>query len=53
MVIVRPPVSPPGSHVTLRAEMDVVVILSACPQDMVPTNGAAMTPRDVQVQILG
>jgi uncharacterized protein len=50
---IRPPVSPPGSHVTLRAEMDVVVILSACPQDMVPTNGAAMMPRAVEVEILG
>src|SRR5204862_6502962 len=27
----RPPVSTPGSHVTLRAEMDCVIEFSACP----------------------
>ena len=41
---VLPPVSTPGSYVTLRAEMDCLVVFSACPQDMVPINGAAMTP---------
>ena len=33
------PVSPPGSYVVLRAEMDLVVALSACPQDILPING--------------
>jgi uncharacterized protein YcgI (DUF1989 family) len=28
----------PGSTITLRAEMDVVVLLSACPQDLTPCN---------------
>ena len=33
-----PPVSKPGDYVTLRAEMDCIVAMSACPQDMVPVN---------------
>jgi uncharacterized protein len=45
------PVSTPGSFVTLRAEMDCVVALSACPQDMVPINGAAMTPTEAHFTI--
>lgn len=49
---IRPPVSRPGDRVELEALMDVVVILSACPQDMVPTNGAAMMPSDIGVQII-
>jgi uncharacterized protein YcgI (DUF1989 family) len=37
------PVSEPGSHVTLRAELDLTVVLSACPQDMAATNGPGPT----------
>ena len=33
------PVSPPGSYVRFRAEMDLVVAFSACPQDILPING--------------
>ncbi|HTO12664.1 MAG TPA: urea carboxylase-associated family protein [Candidatus Binatia bacterium] len=33
------PVSTPGSYVRFRAEMDVVVAFSACPQDILPING--------------
>jgi len=50
---VRPPVSTPGSYVTLRAAMDCVVAFSACPQDMVPVNGAAMTPTAAHFDIIG
>lgn len=42
----EPPISPPGSHVALRAEMDLVLALSACPQDRVPVNGTACEPTD-------
>ena len=42
-----PPVSEPGDHVVLRAEMDCIVALSACPHDILPVNGADATPRDV------
>ena len=41
----KPTVSRPGDHVLLRAEMDCIVAMSACPQDMVPIN--AMTPVEV------
>ena len=33
-----PPVSAPGDHVILRAEMDCICAMSACPQDMLPVN---------------
>jgi uncharacterized protein YcgI (DUF1989 family) len=49
---VLPPVSTPGSYVTLRAEMDCLVVFSACPQDMVPINGAAMTPTAAHFEIV-
>jgi uncharacterized protein len=46
----RPPVSTPGSHVTLRAEMDCVVAFSACPQDLTPVN--AMRPTEAHFEIV-
>jgi uncharacterized protein YcgI (DUF1989 family) len=48
----RPTVSRPGDAVTLRADMDCFVALSACPQDIVKINGAASTPTDVHYEIL-
>jgi uncharacterized protein YcgI (DUF1989 family) len=33
------PLSTPGSHVVLRAELDLIVAFSACPQDILPING--------------
>ncbi len=33
------PVSTPGSYVVLRAERDLVIAFSACPQDILPING--------------
>lgn len=45
------PMSRPGQYVTLRSEMDAIVVFSACPQDMVPVNGASMQPQDVEVEI--
>lgn len=35
----EPTVSKPGDHVLLRAEMNVVVVFSACPMDLTPING--------------
>lgn len=45
-----PPVSRAGDQVVLRAEMDCVVALSACPQDMVPIN--AMNPVEAHYEVL-
>jgi uncharacterized protein YcgI (DUF1989 family) len=50
-LVIEPPVAPAASHVTLRAEMDIIIVFSACPQDMAPTNGADMTPKDVELVI--
>jgi uncharacterized protein len=44
---VAPPDSKPGDHVEFEAEMDCVIVLSACPHDIFPVNGADCTPKDV------
>ena len=46
-----PTVSKPGDQITLRAEMDCIIVLSACPQDMVPINGPDMTPVELDFQV--
>jgi uncharacterized protein YcgI (DUF1989 family) len=38
------PVSSRGDRFVLRAEMDVIAVMSACQQDMVPINGADQMP---------
>ncbi len=48
----HPPVCRPGDYLTLRAEMDCVVVFSACPQDMVPINGVDCVPTEAHFQIL-
>lgn len=50
-IAIAPPVSAPGSFVTLRAELDVLVVLSACPQDLAPTNGDG--PTDAHYEVIG
>ncbi len=47
----EPAVSRPGDRVVLRAEMDCVIAFSACPQDIVPINGAACRPTDAFFRI--
>ena len=44
------PVSQPGQYVCLKAEMDAIVVLSACPQDITAVNGKR--PQDVHYCIL-
>jgi len=46
-----PPISRPGSAITLQAEMDLVVVFSACPQDMIPINGASCVPKAAHFEI--
>ena len=48
----EPPVCKPGDYVLLRAEMDCVIVFSACPQDMVPINGVTCTPTEAHAEIL-
>jgi hypothetical protein len=45
------PVSTPGSHVVLRAEMDLVIAFSACPQDILPINGKTGTTTEAHFTI--
>lgn len=45
-----PPVSKAGDYVDLKAEMDCVVVMSACPQDIIPINN--LKPVDVHFQVL-
>lgn len=51
-ILRQPPISRAGDSVTLRAERDVILILSACPQDITPINGAECLPRDIAWQVL-
>ena len=50
-LVIEPPIAPPGSHVKLRTGMEIVMVFSACPQDMVPTNRADMTPKDAMLRV--
>jgi uncharacterized protein YcgI (DUF1989 family) len=47
----EPPVSTPGSHVVLRAEIDLVIAFSACPQDILPINGRGRQPTEAHFVI--
>lgn len=49
---IEPPVSRPGDQVVLRAKIDLVVVLSACPMDVTPINGPDKTPRSVGYEVL-
>ncbi|HEY8872694.1 MAG TPA: urea carboxylase-associated family protein [Stellaceae bacterium] len=51
-VEIHPPVSTPGSHVSLCAEVDCIVAFSACPQDIVPINGLALRPTEAHFEVL-
>jgi hypothetical protein len=46
------PETKPGDYITLRAEMDCIVAMSACPQDMVPINGADCVPTEAHFEII-
>lgn len=48
----KPPVSKPGDHVVLRAAIDLVLVLSACPMDVTPINGEDRTPKPVHLEVL-
>ena len=48
---IAPPVSRSGDSVTLRAIFECIVVFSACPMDIAPTNGLDRTPRDVHLRL--
>jgi uncharacterized protein YcgI (DUF1989 family) len=45
------PMSMAGDAVTLRAEMDAVVVFSCCPMDLLPINGKDGIIRDVEIRV--
>ena len=47
----NPPIYRKGESITMRAEMDLVICLSACPQDITPINGNK--PRNAHFEIIG
>jgi hypothetical protein len=46
------PASEPGSQVTIRAEMEVILAFSSCPQDVTTINGPDRTPRDCLIVVI-
>lgn len=40
----QPPVARAGDRISMRAEADVIAVMSACPQDMTPVNGEGVAP---------
>jgi hypothetical protein len=48
---IKPPLSKKGDYVRLRALDDLVLVLSACPMDVVPTNGTDCKPQDIQYRL--
>jgi len=48
-----PSVAKPGQYVRLRADMDLVIAFSACPQDLTPVNGpSGGKPMEAHFEIL-
>ena len=47
----EPPASEKGQYVCLKAQMDLVVIMSACPMDLRATNN--WNPTEIHYAILG
>jgi uncharacterized protein len=47
-----PPARLPGSYVLLRAEMDLVIAFSACPQDVLPINGCSCRPVEAHFMLM-
>ncbi len=45
------PASRPGDAITFTAGMDLLLVLSACPQDITAINSEDRTPRDVEVRV--
>jgi len=50
LIVIPPPVKA-GDYVVLRAEIDAVVVFSACPMDVFPTNGPDCIPKAVAYQV--
>ncbi|MBO68924.1 MAG: aminomethyltransferase [Acidiferrobacteraceae bacterium] len=47
------PVTRPGNYIMLRAKFNMLVVFSACPQDILPINGRNTPPTEAHFEILG
>ena len=47
------PVSSAGHSIVMRAETDVIAVMSACPQDLTPVNGDGLAPTELHFRIEG
>lgn len=52
-LVIEPPRAAQGDFVTLEALMNLVLVVSACPMDIVSTNGADRRPKAILVEWLG
>lgn len=50
-ISITAPLSSPGDHVRLAAAMDLLVVFSACPMDVVPINGDDCVPKPVHYAV--
>ena len=48
-LVVEASINPPGGFVTLRAEQDLLLVVTACSVDHHPTNGGACTEIEVEI----
>jgi len=46
------PTCPPGGFVEVRALIDCLMVFSACPDDVYPTNGGDGSPCDVALEVI-
>jgi uncharacterized protein len=49
-MVFNPPLTKPGDYIDLRAEMDILAAISACPSDVSASTG--FNPKRIQVHIL-
>ena len=45
------PVSSAGHSMVMRAETDIIAVMSACPQDLTPVNGDGLAPTELHFRI--
>ena len=46
-----PPQASAGNSVVMRAEMDLIAVMSACPQDVTPVNGRDCMPSELHFRV--
>jgi uncharacterized protein YcgI (DUF1989 family) len=46
-----PPQASAGNSVVMRAEMDLIAVMSACPQDVTPVNGRDCIPSELHFRV--